>query len=40
MSAHRDVEHLAGEVSAVAYLRKPLQLDKLLELVQRHCSHA
>jgi CheY-like chemotaxis protein len=40
MSAHRDVEHLAQEVSAAAYLKKPLKLDLLLELVQRHCSHS
>jgi CheY-like chemotaxis protein len=38
MSAHRDVEHVAEEVSAVAYLKKPLKLDQLLALVQRHCA--
>jgi CheY-like chemotaxis protein len=39
MSAHRDVQHLAQVVSAAAYLKKPLKLNQLLELVQRHCSH-
>jgi CheY-like chemotaxis protein len=37
MSAHRDVEHLAEEISAAGYLKKPLKLDELLRLVQRHC---
>jgi CheY-like chemotaxis protein len=40
MSAHRNVEHVAEEVSAVGYLKKPLKLEKVLELVQRHCSHS
>jgi len=38
MSAHGDLEHVADEVSAVAYLKKPLRLDQLLEVVKQHCE--
>jgi CheY-like chemotaxis protein len=38
MSAHRNVDSVVAEVEPVAYLKKPLNLDQLLALVQRHCA--
>jgi CheY-like chemotaxis protein len=37
MSAHYAGDKLAQGVDATAYMRKPLDLDRFLALVQRHC---
>jgi CheY-like chemotaxis protein len=36
-SAYQDVAATAGELHAVAHLKKPLRLPDLLRLVQEHC---
>lgn len=37
MSAYREVDLMAAVVNAHAYLKKPLELDQLLELIQQLC---
>jgi CheY-like chemotaxis protein len=37
LSAYKDVATRAKQISAAAYLKKPLKLTDLLRLVERHC---
>lgn len=37
VSAARDVRERAEKMNAVAFLQKPISLDRLLDLVQAHC---
>jgi CheY-like chemotaxis protein len=40
ISAYRGVERLSADLDVGSYLNKPLKLDQLLALVQRHCCGA
>jgi CheY-like chemotaxis protein len=39
MSAHADVRAVAGQLDAVAYLKKPLNVDQLLGFMNQICAH-
>lgn len=40
LSAHADLQKTASSLNATAHLQKPLQLEKLMNIVEEHCRPA